>query len=70
MAHTNPNAAPKADSTRYYKCDGCENLHVMLTDEDENTIATAVMSRDMLLHMLEVVDGEPSNLGHNHAHEH
>ena len=70
MAFQDPNDAPKADHTEYYKCGGCDNLHVALYDEDDNCHATAVMSRDMLLHMLEVVDGEPSNLGHNHAHEH
>jgi hypothetical protein len=56
MASEDPNDAPKADSVSYYKCDGCENLHVLLHDEDDFTIATATMSRDMLLHMLGVVD--------------
>lgn len=67
MAHEDPDDAPKADHTGYYKCDGCSNLHVALYDEDDNCHATAVMSRDMLIHMLEVVDGEPSTSEH---HEH
>jgi membrane-bound inhibitor of C-type lysozyme len=60
---SDPNDAPKADSTRYYKCDGCQHLHVMLMSEEDNVLATAVMSREMLLEMLEVVDGPPLGAG-------
>jgi membrane-bound inhibitor of C-type lysozyme len=60
MAYKDPNEAPKADSTRYYKCDACEHLHVMLVDEDDCTFATAVIDRKMLLSMLDVIDGAES----------
>jgi len=60
----NPNDAPKADSTHYYKCDACEHLHVMLIDEDGDCIATAVMSRDMLINMLSTIDDEPTVCRH------
>lgn len=60
-----PNDAPKADSTRYYKCDGCAHLHVALVDKDDNCYVTAIISREMLVHMLEVLDEEPT---HKHAH--
>jgi hypothetical protein len=66
MAYSDPNDAPKADATRYYKCDGCEHLHVMLVDADDKTYATAVVHREMLLHMLSVIDGEPGLSRHEH----
>jgi hypothetical protein len=62
----NPNDAPKADSTRYYKCDTCEHLHVILVDEDDRTLASAVYSRVALIHMLEVIDGDPTPHEHQH----
>lgn len=68
MAYRNPNDAPKADTTSYYKCAHCEHLHVMLKDEDDNTLATAVMSYDMLRHMIEVVNGEPTMGMKGHEH--
>jgi len=48
-----PNDAPKAYTTRWYKCDACENLHVLLLDEDDEPISTAVISREMILNMLD-----------------
>jgi hypothetical protein len=58
----NSNDAPKADSTHYYKCDACEHLHVLLMSEGNEPIATAVVSREMLIHMLNVIDDEPTVL--------
>jgi hypothetical protein len=55
-----PNDAPTAIATSYYKCGGCDNLHVMLVDENDDTWAKCVIGRDMLLHMLETIDGEPA----------
>ena len=63
-----PNNAPSADSTRYYKCDGCQHLHVMLVDAEDNVLATAVMSREMLLEMLEVVDGDADDADDERRH--
>lgn len=57
MTYEDPNDAPKADSTHYYKCDHCEHLHMILVDEIGRTYVTAIISRDMLIHMLEVIDG-------------
>ena len=68
MAHKNPNHAPKADSAHYYKCGTCDHLHVALVDEDGDTHATAVMSYDMLRHMIEVINGEPSMGMGGHEH--
>jgi hypothetical protein len=57
-----PNDAPKADTTKYYKCEACTHLHVLLVDELDETIATAVLSREMLVHMLEVIDEDQESL--------
>jgi hypothetical protein len=48
--------APEANMTHWYKCPACEHLHVVLTDEAGDILATAVLSRDMLTTMLETVD--------------
>lgn len=71
MAYPDPDDAPQADSTRFYKCDACEHLHVMLMDEEDHCHATAVISREMLLGMLAAVDGllPPDHENHNeHRH--
>jgi hypothetical protein len=62
MVYDNPNHAPKAYSTKYYKCDACERLHVVLVDKDDKYIATAVISRDVLEHMFKVIDDDPTIL--------
>jgi hypothetical protein len=54
MTFEDPNHAPKADSTRAYKCSACEHLHVALVDEDGLFIATAVMSIEMLEGLLKL----------------
>lgn len=56
MNYNDPNDAPKASSTRFYKCDECEHLHVMLLDEFDRFIATAVVSREMLVGMQCCID--------------
>lgn len=57
-----PNDAPKADSTRWYKCDACEHLHVILLGEADEPLATAVVSREMLVNMLKTIDDDPEVL--------
>jgi membrane-bound inhibitor of C-type lysozyme len=70
MAHEDPDDAPKADSTRHYKCDACQHLHMLLMDEDDKTIATAVIDRQTLVHMLSVIDGEPTHSVDHSEHRH
>ena len=53
-------AVEDADHCRWYKCDHCEHLHVVLLDVDNEPIATAVFSQMMLTHMLAVLTGEIS----------
>lgn len=60
-----PNDAPKAENCRWYKCEHCEHLHVILIDEDDRPIATSVLSREMLEHMLQAID-EPLTYHHGH----
>lgn len=62
MSYDDPNDAPKADSTRWYKCDACEHLHVLLQDEQDRTIASAVIDEGMLKRMLETVQGPPTEI--------
>jgi hypothetical protein len=59
-----PNDAPKSNWMHYYKCDACEHLHVLLMSDDNEPIATTVMSREMLMNMLNVIDGEPTVCKH------
>lgn len=59
MTYDDPNNAPKAHTTQSYKCNRCEHLHVMLMDEQGKYIATAVISRAMLVNMLKVIDDDP-----------
>lgn len=61
MAYDDPNDAPRSDSMRWYKCDACENLHMIMLDEDQQVIATATATREMVMEMLETIDGEPYN---------
>lgn len=51
--------APRADTVHWYKCDGCENLHVVLCDEENKVIATMVLSEQMLVRMMEVIHEVP-----------
>jgi hypothetical protein len=48
-----------ADSVRGYKCDHCEHLHLVLLDLDDEPIATAVLTIEMLQNMLRIVQGAP-----------
>jgi hypothetical protein len=70
VAYEDCDDAPQADSTRFYKCDGCQHLHVMLMNEDDLCYATAVISREMLLGMLACVDGEPPPEHQHTEHRH
>jgi hypothetical protein len=54
----NVDAVEDADHCRWYKCEHCDHLHVVLLDIDNDPIATAVLSEDMLKHMLAVVNDE------------
>lgn len=57
MSYENPDDAPRANSTQWYKCESCENLHIILLDENNESIATAVFDEDMLNRMLSTVKG-------------
>jgi hypothetical protein len=57
MRTKDPNRAPKADHVQGFKCDGCDNLHLALMDENDRFIATAVLTVEMLWGMLDIVEG-------------
>lgn len=59
MSVADPNDAPKADHLQSYKCDACKHLHVVLIDEEDRYIATAVISREMSENMFRMLDGPP-----------
>jgi hypothetical protein len=46
---------PIADSVKAYKCDHCEHLHLVLVDEADAPIASAVLTVEMLEGMLNIV---------------
>lgn len=52
------NDAPAARITEWYKCDSCENLHMILFNENDKVIATAIISKQMLIHMLKTIGEE------------
>jgi hypothetical protein len=49
---------PNAHLTRWYKCESCKNLHVVLCDKDGVTFAGATFDKEMLEDMLKTIDGE------------
>jgi len=51
---------PIAYTTHWFKCGGCENLHIALVDENQMAICLAVISRKMLVNMLKTIDGPPT----------
>lgn len=53
--------APTAHTTLWYKCDACENLHVVLRDEHKRIIATATLDVEMLTDMFRVIAPENKN---------
>jgi hypothetical protein len=55
---------PRSDSCQWYKCEACEHLHLVLLGEDDEVIAEAILSLDMLNSMLEVINGAPTDLVH------
>jgi hypothetical protein len=48
--------APISHHARWYKCDSCENLHVVLCSEDDSVIATMTLDYDMLNSMHRTID--------------
>lgn len=50
-------SAPGAHSCEWYRCDHCDDLHLIAYDHADQVIATAVLSRDMLRDMLAVAYG-------------
>lgn len=51
---------PCASRTYWFKCDQCDQLHVVLERENGELIATMVVDLDMLTSMVEVVQGPPT----------
>jgi hypothetical protein len=51
---------PRSDSCRWHKCEACEHLHLVLLDEEDEVIASAIISVDMLKSMLEAINGAPA----------
>jgi putative IMPACT (imprinted ancient) family translation regulator len=47
-------------SCAWYKCDACAHLHLVLLTDDDMPIATAIIGREMLVAMLQTIDGEPT----------
>ena len=50
------NDAPQSDSLVWYLCDECENLHVQLRGENDELIASTILTREMLVQMIEAID--------------
>ena len=59
MPHVEPDQGEIADSVRGYKCDRCEHLHLILLDVDDQPIATALLTQEMLENMLRMIQGPP-----------
>lgn len=55
------NDAPQSDSLVWYMCSECENLHLQLRGEDDELIATTILTREMLVQMLAAIDGSPAS---------
>jgi diadenosine tetraphosphatase ApaH/serine/threonine PP2A family protein phosphatase len=47
-----------ADACRWVKCPHCGDLHLVLLDADDEPIAVATLSLEMLEHMTGVIKGE------------
>jgi hypothetical protein len=55
------NDAPQSESLVWYLCDECESLHLQLRGEDDELIATTILTREMLVLMLAAIDGSPAS---------
>ena len=55
------NEAPQSDSLVWYMCSECENLHVQLRGENDELIASTILTREMLVQMIEAIDGSPAS---------
>lgn len=51
----NPIPLPQSDSMQWFKCDHCDNLHLILFDEDDKPFAAVVINEEQLEDMLETV---------------
>lgn len=55
------NDAPQSDSLVWYLCGECENLHVQLRGENDELIASTILTREMLVQMIAAIDGSPAS---------
>jgi hypothetical protein len=55
-----PSDVPAAESTQWYKCSHCDNLHVILLDMAGVPIATMTCDLRMLAQMIKVAEGPPT----------
>lgn len=51
---------PGAHRTYWFKCEHCDNLHVVLEDEEGVKIASMILDVDMLGDMTDVIHGPPT----------
>lgn len=51
---------PIAERTYWFKCDHCDNLHVVLEDLEGVKIATMVLDVGMLTSMVDTIHSPPS----------
>ena len=51
---------PQAHRTYWFKCENCDNLHVVLEDAEGEKIATMVLDVDMLGNMTDTIHGPPT----------
>ena len=56
-----PDHIPAADSTQWYKCSHCDNLHVVLLDKAGVPIATMTCDLSTLARMTQVAEGPPTD---------
>lgn len=51
---------PQANRTYWFKCEDCDNLHVVLEGVDGKPVASMVLDVDMLENMVDAIHGPPS----------
>jgi hypothetical protein len=57
-------AAPAAAGTYWFKCDECENLHVVLEDASGEALATMTLDEEMLADMVATIRADPQEMRH------
>jgi hypothetical protein len=57
---TNLDDVPDADNVAWGLCSECSRLHILLQDRQDRPIATAVLDREALIAMLDLLD-DPSH---------